>query len=407
MATAKPNYKELKRAFESLDEREFHGDCQELFSDKKVRENFSFREMAYECLGHEHYHHMLSNGRRFDMKRAYEAAGEVGTDAFLDIASQWMYQNLYGGYNNEEEFVFTKLIPTRKATNTKGEKVPTYTDIVNPTTFRAEHDAFAAMQFEDDWIFTPYTYDRGGVLQLTEEAIFDDKVGDIAARDKAIGYRIGVDKEIDAINSYVDQNTSAGGGQVISYPNGKLNPWQYVWKGSAPIATYGDNSGAHTWDNLSASTALTDWTSVNTVLILMAGLVNPYTGLPVNFDARHLVVPWGLKATAQRIARATEVRYAGATTGTWVQTIGATPIPLDFEVITSKLFTQRVATTTEWYLGDISKTCQCMEVFPIEIVEAVPMNPDHFFRRIVRSWRVGTMYAYTVWQPRASAKATS
>ncbi len=410
MSTAKPNYLELKKAFESLEYEEYKQDVREMFKDKQTRENFSIREAAYNLLGHEVYQHAKSLNR-FDLKSIYEAAGEMGTDAFLDINSQFMYANVYDAYTNEEEFSFTRIIGERKATNTKGEKIPCYTDILNlPLPFRPERGTFDDLAFADDWIFTPPTLDRGGLLALTEELLFDDKVGDVANRDRALGYAIGVTREIDAINSYIDENAAQSGGTVVPYPTG-AKPWQYNWKGTGGISTFNSNTGAHTFDNLvtGGGSALTDWTSLNLAQQKFYAMLNPYTNLPINILPRHLVVPKSLLPIAERITRATSVWHSTATTSTWDLTNSPTPVPVNYEIVSTRLLSQRMsnatASTSNWYLGDISKTVQCMMVFPLEILEAPPLNPDQLRRRIIKQWRVSTDYAYCVWQPRNSIKA--
>jgi hypothetical protein len=79
--------------------------------------------------------------------------------------------------------------------------------------------------------------DRGGIVSVTWEAVFNDRTGQLLDRCGDVGYwAIGYPEEVAAIDCLIDEN---------------VTNHRYNWRGTV-IASYGDNSGSHTWDNLDA-----------------------------------------------------------------------------------------------------------------------------------------------------------
>jgi hypothetical protein len=112
------------------------------------------------------------------------------------------------------------------------------------------------------------------------------------------------------------------------------------------IATYNDNTGTHTWDNLTATNGLVDWTNINTAKQVFNALTDPYTGEPLDVTPKHLVAAMGLEQTALRILSATEIRVTTpgyATTGNPTQTVRDNPYRNYLQLVTSRLLGARMA----------------------------------------------------------------
>lgn len=321
-----------------------------------------------------------------------EAAGAVSTAAFQNISGQIVYSAVLQGYTNEE-FVMTQYIPEQETQFLDGEKIAGITDIGDETQVRNEADPYALMGVGEDWIFTPAIKDRGGIVPLTWEAVFADRTGQLLDRCSKVGEARGIAREKQAVDCAVDENVTTH---------------RYNWRGTV-IASYGDNSGTHTWDNLAATNGLVDWTDVDGAEQVFNGMLNPYTGEPILVGAKHLTVTKENEQTARRIISATEIRVATpgyATTGNPTLTNAGNPYNNKYTVVTSRYLAFRMATDTSWFLSDWGKYAKYMLAERMNVVQAPSNSHDEFHRRIVQQYRVNERGQYVVVEPRASVKST-
>jgi hypothetical protein len=326
-------------------------------------------------------------------QRVAEGDAGVTTAAFQNISGQILYSAARVGYENEE-FVFAKLIPEDPAIILDGEKIPGITDVGNAAAVRKENDPYVEMGFGEDWIFTPPVPDIGGILSLTWEAVFNDRTGDVMGKAQNGGYSIGLNEEIAAIDAFVDENVTAH---------------RYNWRSAGQIATYGDNSGTHTWDNLAASNTLVDWTDLDTAEQVANAIVNPFTGLPILTEMVDLVVTKQNEQTANRIVSATEIRVATpgfATSSNPSVAHQKNPYLNKYTVRTSRLLAQRMATDTHWFLANIGKMILRKVAEPLSTVREPSNSKDDFERRVVARFRSNKRFAHVVREPRLAIKST-
>lgn len=318
-----------------------------------------------------------------------ESGGAVSTASFQNISGQIVYTSILEPYQ-DEEFVFSKLIPEEQITNgtLDGEKIAGINPIGDEIMVRRERDPYAIAGVSEDWIFAPAVIDRGLIVPVTWEAVFADRTGKLLEYCSEVGTEMARNKEKRAIDCVIDENTTAH---------------RYNWRGTT-IATYGDNSGTHTWDNLAASNALVDWTDLDAAEQVFNGLVHPYTGEPIVVEAKHLIVTKQLEQTANRILSATELRVATpgyATSNNPTQTNVANPYRNKYQVVTSRLLAARLATDTSWFIGDVSKAFRYRVAEKMNVQTAPSGNEADFNRRIVQQYRVNENGAYYTRQPRA------
>jgi hypothetical protein len=392
------NYKRLIKLHEERGDAA-KATLKEAFETKEIRpQDVDLGRLFAECFGWHEFAECRSRGADYlatnVMNRALaEAEGAVSTSAFLNVAGQFVFQTTLDAYTNEEA-VFRDLIPEAQASTLDGEKIPGVTQIGDEIGFRNENEPYPIAGVGEDWIFSPQIRDQGLIIAVTWEAIFNDKTGQLAQRCADVGKWMGIRREKAAIDCCVDENVTTH---------------RYNWRGTV-IASYGDNSGTHSWDNLAASNALVDWTDVDNAEQVFNGLTDPYTGEPILIDPKHLTAVKALEQTARRILSATEIRVATpgyATTGDPTQTVLANPFQNKYELKTSRLLASRMATDTSWFLSDWSKYAKCMMAEKMNVIPAPPNNHDEFTRRIVQQHRVNERFAYVVVQPRASVKATA
>jgi hypothetical protein len=393
------NHKKLVESFRRDPEAAGAG-LRTALAEKSLRPHeFDFGKLFVECFG---YHDFLAcrEGKQLAnevmSRRLVEAEGAVTTAAFQNISGQIVYSAILDKYNSDE-FVFTKLIPEEPVTSgtLEGEKIAGLTEIGDEIAVRNEGEPYALAGMSENWIYAPAVKDRGVIVPVTWEAVFADRTGRLLEYCGDVGKWSGQNREKRAIDCVVDENTTAH---------------RYNWRTAGAIATYGDNSGTHTWDNLAASNGLVDWIDVNDAEQLFNGLVDPFTGEPIAIDPTHLIVTKQLEKTALRILNATEIRVATpgyATTGNPTQTNVANPYAGKFQVVSTKLLASRMATDTSWFYGDVSALARYRVAEPMSVVQAPSGNMEEFSRRIVSQYRVNERGAYYTREPRAMVKSTA
>lgn len=386
------NYRELVSLYEGRDAEDANDLLARLLKGKHVRaDHVDLGRLFEECCGRSNYLDCKSGYDR-TMRFLKENQGAVTTAHFQNIQGQIAYSMIMDAYEMEEG-VFTKLIPEVMTSFLDGEKIAGVTEIGDEVAVRPEGRPYTLAGVSEDWIFTPPVVDRGFIVPVTWEVLFADRTGVLQDRLRAAGKWGARNREKRAIDAVIDENT-------VSH--------RYNWRGTV-IATYGNNTGSHTWDNLEASNALVDWTDVNAVEQLANAVTDPFTGEVADFELRHLIVTKQLEQTARRIVRQGSIAYTTpgyATSGNVSQHLGDNPYANKYEVVTTKLLASRLATDTDWFVGDVTKAVKCMVVEKPTTQEAPPNTADDFHRRIVNQYRYNDRLQYVVVQPRALFKST-
>jgi len=352
---------------------------------------FSIRELAEELVEDGHEWVQTLDPRRRGRHHLMEADA-VKTTAFANITGQIVYSTVMQAFA-DEQFVFSAIVPTQQ-TQLSGEKIPGITGLGDVMEAVGEAQDYPVLTVGQDWITTPETVKRGGIVPVTREAIFFDRTGLLTQQASAVGHWMGYNKEVRIIDCIIDENTTAH---------------RYVRRDIAMGATYGDNSGDHDFDNLSASTSLVDWTDIEAVELLLAAITDPNTGAPVIVQGKHVVVTPQLVHTAKYIFTATQIAVqAGgfATSGNLWRT-NAPNVLDNYQILSSRLLAQRMATDTSWFLGDVAMAFKYMENWGIETTTSDRMSDDAFKRDIVVAYKVSERGAAATVEPRAIAKATA
>lgn len=394
------NHRELLKEYRA-DPVSASRNLKEGFEQKHVKPNeFDLGELFIECFGIDEFRACKSGRRTLESvyadnngRNVQESTGAVNTSHFMNITGQIVYSTVLEAYQRED-FMFSKLIPEVPTQFLDGEKIAGITNIGPEIAVRKEADPYALAGVGEDWIFTPPIVDRGVIVPVTWEAVFADRTGQLLEQCGKVGYEGAYNKEVRAIDCLIDENVTTH---------------RYNWRGTI-IASYNDNTGTHTWDNLQASNALLDWTNLDTAEQLFNQMLDPYTGQPIMIEAKHLITAKQLDQVARRILSATEIRVATpgyATSANPTLTNMANPYLNKYTPVSSRLLYTRLATKTSWFLGDISKYAKYMVAEPLQVMQAPANNPDEFRRRIVSQFRVSERGQHVVVQPRAMVKNTA
>jgi hypothetical protein len=321
-------------------------------------------------------------------------ADSLGTSDFALLTQNIVFAEMMNAMESEE-YVFTGLIPSKPARHRLGETMPRVGGFGDDAEVVNERQEYPELSLTEDWVRTPPPVKRGGKISLTKEIITFDQTGLVLEQARAIGDTIAYNKEIRAIDCVVDENTTAH---------------RYRYKDNAAIATYNDNSGTHTWDNLAASNGLADYTDLDAAEQLLNAILDPITGRPVLVSATDLVCCKQEEATANFVLNSMEVHVAVggyATSGNPSMQIIQNPWKGRYQLRTSRLLASRMATDTSWYLGSISKAFAYMEVWPATVSQAPANSHDEFNRDIVTQYKVSEMGAYATVEPRYVVKSTA
>lgn len=323
-----------------------------------------------------------------------EAQGAVSTTAFTVISGQIVYSAFMERYR-DEQFVFKQLIP-EVMTNLSGEKIAGISRIGDQALVVPEGEPYPQVGVREDWVRTPETKKRGFEIGVTREAYFFDRTGQLRERVGEGGYWMGVNEEKRAIDCVIDENTT---------------DHRYNWRDNI-IASYGDNSGTHTWDNLNASNGLSggDWSKIDSAIQVFNALIDPNTGEPIDIQPKHIIAALSLERTIARILSATEIRVATpgfATTGSPTQTTAPNPYLNRFTYVGSRLLAARMALATSWYIGDVGRYARRMINWRMQQKEAAPNSYEEFHRDVVQQFRWDERSAFTVVEPRAIVKNTA
>ncbi len=313
----------------------------------------------------------------------------INTGSFANIVGQIVYTTVMDAFE-DPVFLAPKLarhVPTRF----DGEKIPGVTRQGDQAESIAPADPYPMATIGEEWIETPSTTKRGVIVPVLKEDVFFDRTALVLERAREVSQGMAVNKEKRVIDA------------VLGVTN------QYRKNGAAAIATYGDNSGSHDWDNLAASNALTDYTDIDNTLQLFDGLVDPNTGEPIIVHANQILVTRSKLLTAFNILHSTEFRTVASSN----TTIHRNPLAnLDtFELLTNQYVGSRLSAAsgaqTTWHVGDFQNAFWYMENWPITSVDAPPNSEMEFTRDIVARFKVSERGAIACREPRRVVKCTA
>jgi len=317
-----------------------------------------------------------------------EEAGAVTSGAFSRISGQLVYSAILDSFRTEQ-FVFSPLVRTIP-TQFSGEKLAGISRIGDEAEIVGEGRPYPQAGVSEDYIETPATTKRGLIVGLTREAVFYDRTNVLVQRCQEVGEFLGLNKEKRVIDCVIDENTTAH---------------RYKWKGT----TYATYQASAPWVNVTPTNALVDWTDIDNAEQTMSNLLDPYTGEPILVTPQHLVVTRQLLYTARRVVNATEIRVNSpgfATSGNPTETVTSNPV-MGYQVVSSALLAARMATDSNWFVGDLSRAFAYMENWPLTVVQAPSNSEVEFTHDIVMRWKASERGACATIEPRYMHKSTA
>lgn len=375
----------LEAARKDGNEQRFYDDVQEGIDKGEIGlKDFSIKELFVEFV--EDGRSFVDNWDRHKEARESLIESGVSSTAFMHITGQLLVNEVQQAYQ-DPAFIGDQLCTVTTTRLPRGEKIPGLAEIGNEAEAVGEGKPYPMVGFGEDWIETPETIKRGMIIGLTREIIVADLTGRLIENAQRIAHWIAYNRELRILQTALGITSS------------------YNRKGRGVVATYGDNSGNHDWDNLAASNTLTGWESIQTAELLFDGMTDPNTGTPIVVTPNTMVVPSALKHTARRIINATEIRYNDGASNT-TATYSANPVAGSYNILSSPLVYTTTSSASTWFLGDFKGAFRYMEVSPITTVQAPTNSEMEFTNDVVMRWKVSEWGAAAVYEPRKVVKCT-
>jgi len=334
--------------------RESLNDISNMRRTGQMDHDYSVRALFEELVpdGHEALRAMETN-RRTGGGVFMEAGGDaVSTATFSNIIGQITYGDVLARFD-EPDLIAGNLMTTRPAITQQQEIVAGITMIGDVAQGIGENEEYPVVGVGEQWIVMPSMIKNGFMLPITEEALIEDKTGQLMEQANGATNSLAINQEKERLNMILGTGSNS-----------------FRWKDNAAQATYGNTHTGFTLDNISASTALIDFTDIDAVKNLFQEMSDPNTGEPIVITGEmDIIVPEALETTLARIINATEVRVGAVAAGVPL-TISGNPLQFGsrrYSPITSPYVSNLTGDTTTWYVGKFKEAFEDREIWPLQL----------------------------------------
>ena len=352
------NRRELRQMVKSMKANEVEQHLTEALEAKDLKPtDFSLRELFEET---------VPDGR--ELVESFNPTGggvvrleEAGVDSslFKNISGQILYTAMLDGYQSPV-FIGDKLVRTIP-TKFDGEKIPGLTQIGDQAGVVQELRDYPRAGIGSTFNETPQTTKRGMIVEVSKEAVFFDRTGQVLETARKTGEWLGVNKEK----------------RLIDMALGVTSTWNPEGKGA--LSTYSNSTGLHDFDNLANSNALENWTDFTAAQTLLDAITDPFTGEPIIINGTAVLCTKAVAQTARYILNATQVKVdPNANSGTaqyvgYVDPKTLLPEGAGFQLLTNAYVASRMTAgsvnTSCWVYGDFQKAFAYMENWPLTVVQ--------------------------------------
>ena len=322
-----------------------------------------------------------------------EAGDSVNTGNFSNIIGQITYSSVMANLETPD-FIGQNLVTTVPATTQEVEVIPGISMIGDVAEDVGEGRDYPVVGVSEEFVTAPRKVKDGFILPITEEAIWEDKTGLLMQRVNAASQSLGITLEREILDTILGVTTS------------------YSRNGGAAQSTYGNTHTNGTFDNLSASTALANYTDIEDALKLFDAIADPNTGDPIMIGGNlDIIVPTALEFTALNIMQATNIQVGDTTSATVPVTVASNPLIKQsrrtFNLHTSAFVKDRTSSATTWFIGNSKGAFEYREVWPIQVFRADRNSDAGFNRDVVTAVKVRRKGAPAIVEPRYMVKCTA
>jgi hypothetical protein len=255
-----------------------------------------------------------------------------------------------------------------------------------------EGEEYPMVGLSEKFVTQPRKVKDGFIIAITDEVIWENKLASVVERARQATQGMALTQEKDRLST------------VLGITN------SYSRNGGPVQATYADTHTQGDFDNLVASNAMTDYTSINAALQRLFAQVDLDTGEPVMVGTNFQVVyPHQLAVNAAFAFGATEVRQVNGSN----TSIGGNPISfmkefggMSFEFKSNQYVSSVQGNATSWYVGNFRDAFEEREVFPVQMFVEDRNSSAGFSRDIAMRMKVRRKSAVGVRNPQKVVKCT-
>lgn len=319
--------------------------------------------------------------------RLQESNGSIDTSAFAAIIGQISLSEVLDKFESPE-YIGRKLVTVKPASTQQREIIPGIAMMGDKAQKVGEDEDYPRVGVSPNYITVPEKIKRGFISDVTEEAMWEDRLGFIQDALSTGTNAMAVNEEKEILDAVLGISTL------------------YSRNGGALQATYADTHTQGDFDNLVATNTLVDYTDIEALFLAFENMEDPDTGEPVLPSARlQLVVPGAIQMTADSILTATTVEKI--TNSSALRTLSANPLKRQIEVISSPYVKARTSSESTYFLGDFPGAFQLREVWPIQLFTQGRESNLAFERDVIFRQKVRRKAAPAVVAPWKVLKATA
>lgn len=310
----------------------------------------------------------------------------VRTTAFANITGQLLYRQTLQALE-QPNFIANQLMTTVPSDTGYPEIIPGVTPIGDQAEEINEADDYPTIGIGEDWITTPAKPKRGFMINITEETVFEDRLGEVLRVAATGGTWMGINFEKEVLDT------------VLGITN------TYQRRKGAVQNTYGNTHTEGDFDNIAAANPLTNYASIDTMFTLFDGIDDPNTGEPILMSGNmQLVVPRNVRTTALAIIGGSVKLGADSAN---VQTIVTNPLNnTDTEIsVVSNQWVSKRGGSTSWWIGDFPGAFEYRENWPLGVFQQGRNSDAGFDRDVIARFKVRRKGAMSVVEPRKVARA--
>lgn len=327
-------------------------------------------------------------------------AGAVSYSDFSNVTGQIFFTEILQNYE-DEEFAFSKAIDHKQSSIQDIEKIAGVSRLGDQFLEIGEDGEYQRLGVSENYIEVAAKKKRGAIVEVTKESVAGDLTGKLLENCGELGHFAGLNTEKRVIDAVIDENAGAA-----SAHNGGH---RYTWKGTA-YATYQTSAP---WVNKKTSNALVDYLNFKESYKQLAAITDPFTGEPILIQPDTVIVAPDLVWEAERILSATMNRTVTpgyATTANPVQTEGPNLVSAvmgKLKVLTSRLLKARLATDTDWFVGNPRKAVRRYYNWDITPQQRGAGTDADFYRDVVVQYKVSYKDCLATIEPRVMQKSTA
>lgn len=312
----------------------------------------------------------MRDARKRGTSFAMEAGGDAITTAnFTTIIGQVVFADKLEAFENPE-FIGGELVTEIPATTGQQEMIPGISALGDEAENVGENEEYPVVEYNENYVMLPEILKNGFVMNITEEAIFEDKTGMILENfGKAVNsMALTQEKERLRIALGIDNTYRRNGGPVQN--------------------TYANTHTQGDGDNLIASNPLTDYTALGVAKNAFNDLIDPDTGEPISLGRSYqVIVPDPLEWQWSMIQSATGYATQPTRGSTATQMQFANPInggSRTYTALSNPWVSSISGSDTTWFIGNFKKAFVERVIYQAQ-VQTQDRNSDLSFARDIVS----------------------